>query len=147
MMYAAPFVMSTRELWLGLYFAFFIGFVLGGFTVAVWHSRGTIGDPRALTAINDTQTKLFKLSEFCGVGISGGSEFAAKAIDELRGKLTDEQYADEILTKTRSVMRELFDDWFEKFNPQARPALSLTLVGYAKNNHVMTPRTLTFPRR
>lgn len=37
--HAAPFVMSTRELWLGLYFAFVIGFVLGGFAVAAWHSR------------------------------------------------------------------------------------------------------------
>jgi 20S proteasome alpha/beta subunit len=106
-------------------------------------SRGTIGDPRGLTAINDDQTKLYQLTQYCGLGVSGSSEFAAKAVDEL-GKVIREcsdKYAEEILTRTRDLIKNLYDDWFQKFAPQARPALSLTLVGYAKIQEQMMPRT------
>jgi 20S proteasome alpha/beta subunit len=48
-------------------------------------SRGTIGDPRGLTAINDTQTKLFQLGQ-CGVVIAGASEVALIILDEFGKK-------------------------------------------------------------
>jgi len=38
-------------------------------------SRGTIGDPRGLTAVNDTQQKIFQLGA-CGLAISGAAELA-----------------------------------------------------------------------
>ena len=44
-------------------------------------SRGTIGDPRALTAINDTHKKIFQLSEFCGIATSGSAELNNRFID------------------------------------------------------------------
>lgn len=47
-------------------------------------SRGTVGDPRGLTAINDTQTKLFKLSDWCGIGMSGAAELATTLIESER---------------------------------------------------------------
>ena len=45
-------------------------------------SRGTIGDPRALTAVNDTQQKIFQFGA-CALAISGASELTLALIDEL----------------------------------------------------------------
>jgi len=104
------------------------GLVLAG------DSRGTIGDPRGLTAINDNQTKLFKLSSYCGIGVSGSSELAAKIIDELKVQLTKKnaEYADDILNSTRNLIRTRYDDWFSKFEVDKRPGLGLILVGLHK---------------
>jgi 20S proteasome alpha/beta subunit len=44
-------------------------------------SRGTIGDPRGLTAINDTQQKLFQLGTR-GLVMAGASEMALAILDE-----------------------------------------------------------------
>ncbi|MHC4404802.1 MAG: hypothetical protein ACYTG0_34570 [Planctomycetota bacterium] len=106
-------------------------------------SRGTIGDPRTLTAINDDQIKLFQLSKFCGAGISGASEFAAKVIDALKQQRRDSktQYADEIAEETRQLVRRLYDDWFEKFKVDERPSMTFTVVGFQKDGTSMTPRT------
>ncbi|MBI2304445.1 MAG: hypothetical protein HYU86_06820 [Chloroflexi bacterium] len=52
-------------------------------------SRGTIGDPRGLTAINDNQHKLFSLGR-CGLGLAGASEMGATLLDELRKKGVDQ---------------------------------------------------------
>jgi 20S proteasome alpha/beta subunit len=46
-------------------------------------SRGTIGDPRGLTAINNSQIKIFPLGS-SGLGIAGASEMAAVLLDEFR---------------------------------------------------------------
>jgi 20S proteasome alpha/beta subunit len=70
-------------------------------------SRGTVGDPRGLTAINDDQTKLFELSTYCGVGLSGASELAAKVIDDLKVSLAASgslEYADDILGQARRLV-------------------------------------------
>lgn len=106
-------------------------------------SRGTIGDPRGLTAINDSQVKLFELSKFCGIGISGASEFAAKVIDDLHQQLSDNKkvYADDIMDDTRLLVRRLYDDWFEKMPLEKRPAMTLTVVGYHKEGSEKKPRT------
>ena len=45
-------------------------------------SRGTIGDPRGLTAVNDTQQKLFKFGN-CGLVMAGASEMGQAVIDEV----------------------------------------------------------------
>lgn len=99
-------------------------------------SRGTIGDPRQLTAINDDQAKLFKLSDYCGIGVTGSSEVGAKLMDELKSILEPKkvEYADNILSETRAVVRERYDDWFSKFEVGKRPNLLLTLVGYHKTD-------------
>ena len=46
-------------------------------------SRGTIGDPRGVTAINDSQEKLFELGK-CGLALSGASEMGSALLDEYR---------------------------------------------------------------
>lgn len=106
-------------------------------------SRGTIGDPRGLTAINDDQNKLFRLSDHCGVGLSGASELGAKVFDELQANIVNAgaQYADDILDASRNLLRKNYDDWFDKFDVDKRPSLMLALAGYEQNNGQLIPRT------
>jgi len=107
-------------------------------------SRGTIGDPRGLTAINDDQTKLFKLSKYCGIGITGSSELAAKIVDELKVALTQDnkEFTDDILKETRQLVRSRYDDWFAKFDVKERPGIVLTIVGFHKTqDDQFIPRT------
>jgi len=106
-------------------------------------SRGTIGDPRGLTAINDNQLKLFRLSKFCGIGVSGASEVAAKVIDDFGRKRQHSKtiYADEITEETRQFVRQCYDDWFAKLKLEERPSLTFTIVGYQKEGRGMLPRT------
>lgn len=114
------------------------GMVLAG------DSRGTIGDPRGLTAINDTQIKLFQLSPYCGIGTSGASELAAKIIDEFKVILSKKklEYADDILNELRSCVKSRYDDWFAKFQPKDRPGLGFTLIGFHKDGTgKLLPRT------
>lgn len=106
-------------------------------------SRGTIGDPRGLTAVNDSYTKILKLSDYCGIAIAGASELAAKVVDELEVVLGRKKlrFADEILDETRKLVRMCYDDWFAKFALQDRPSLGFTLVGYQMVMDDYIPRT------
>lgn len=107
-------------------------------------SRGTIGDPRGLTAINDSYTKLFKLSDHCGITVAGASELAAKLVDELRTTLTQgkQVWADAILVETRKLMRARYDDWFSKFKLDDRPNVNVIITGFHKDKqNSIIPRT------
>ncbi|MDW8005073.1 MAG: hypothetical protein RMI04_09710, partial [Thermofilaceae archaeon] len=55
-------------------------------------SRGTIGDPRGLTAVTDSMIKIFKLSEYVGTLAYGQAELAAQLIEEVRKEITEEKY-------------------------------------------------------
>lgn len=114
------------------------GIVLAG------DSRGTVGDPRGLTAIRDTETKLFQLSNFAAMGISGSSELAASVFDILKPQVEQEklEHIDEIMNKTRTVVKQRYDDWFEKFALDKRPALFVSLCGYERGkNTEFKPKT------
>ena len=41
-------------------------------------TRGTVGDPRALTAIDDNYQKIFPLGQ-CGIGFTGAAEMAIRS--------------------------------------------------------------------
>lgn len=104
-------------------------------------SRGTIGDPRGLTAINDVQRKLFKLSDFCGIATSGSSELAARIIDKLTTRLketkVDPKDVDAICEASVKLIKEEYTSWF---GPRPwvtaqpvidqRPAIIFILAGY-----------------
>ena len=107
-------------------------------------SRGTIGDPRGLTAINDSHIKLFRLSDNCGIAVSGAAEISNKFIDEFKKVLEEkglkdvDPIADEIFTWGRAK----FQEWFgsRPFISQAqqqivdqRPALVYIMAGYNKD--------------
>ena len=114
------------------------GIVLAG------DSRGTVGDPRGLTAIRDTETKLFQLSNFAAMGISGSSELAAAVFDVLKPQLELKRldHIDGIMTKAREVVKQKYDEWFDKFALDKRPALLLTLCGYERGQDAgLVPKT------
>jgi 20S proteasome alpha/beta subunit len=93
-------------------------------------SRGTIGDPRGLTAINDTQTKLFRLGT-CGLALAGASEMGAVLLDEMR-KLGVDRIADvdAAVSQVFTISSTLFSQWFRETPPPQRPGVLFTLAGY-----------------
>jgi 20S proteasome alpha/beta subunit len=111
-------------------------------SVLAGDSRGTIGDPRGLTAINDSHTKIFQLTKKAGVGISGASEIALKLVDELRTEFhqNNADEIDKIVSKSREIIRKRYDDWFAKFELEKRPALMLIFAGLHKG--VASPATV-----
>ncbi|MCJ7634635.1 hypothetical protein MUP77_19865 [Candidatus Bathyarchaeota archaeon] len=93
-------------------------------------SRGTIGDPRGLTAINDNQVKLFQLGR-CGLGIAGASEMGAALLDELlRSDCRDVATVDNASKKVVQQCADYFARWFRDIQPAQRPGVLLTLAGY-----------------
>ncbi len=112
-------------------------------------SRGTFGDPRAVTAQNDTIKKVY-LVRNVGILTAGGQqgnmiiEQVAKDAESqnLKGVTT-------IMTKIREVSRKMFNEWFQTFpffpNPDqnpafTRPSLQLTIAGYDIENAKSVPR-------
>lgn len=106
-------------------------------------SRGTIGDPRGLTAVNDLQDKLFKLSDRCGICISGAAELAAKFIDELKADLqaSPASCVDVLASRIRNKIRTNYNDWFAQFDVNKRPNVNLIVAGYNDANY---PRIYLF---
>jgi len=64
-------------------------------------SRGTIGDPRGLTAIRDTHEKLIIAGNNTVIGFVGAYEFASKILDELKTDLKNDgsDTCDEVMNK------------------------------------------------
>ena len=102
-------------------------------------SRGTIGDPRALTAINDLQQKLFKLSSQCGITISGSSELATFLIGKLQDTMAQKKLTqvDDVVKEAIEVIKSNHFKWFGKrpwAGPQPildqRPGLIFIIAGY-----------------
>jgi 20S proteasome alpha/beta subunit len=93
-------------------------------------SRGTVGDPRGLTAINDSYEKLFQVGS-CGLGAAGASEIGAALLDELRqkniGNITNINSA---IQQVVHESAECFARWFREIPPAQRPGVLLTLAGY-----------------
>lgn len=93
-------------------------------------SRGTIGDPRGLTAINDTQIKIFQIGK-CGMGIAGASEMGTVLLDELRKLGIDTiSSIDQAVQTITENCANLFAQWFRDIPPNQRPVVLLTLGGY-----------------
>ena len=104
-------------------------------------SRGTLGDPRGITAQNDTIKKQFKIDRHIVVQTSGANETGAIFIDEIqrwRESCKTEPTVTETMLKLREILKAKYDDWYSKIpafpvkdQPQ-RPALNLTVSGYEK---------------
>ena len=93
-------------------------------------SRGTIGDPRELTAINDNQIKLYPIG-LCGLGIAGASELGASLLDEYRKKGYHQPApVDKVMNDISHKSQECFNNWFGSISPEKRPGVFLTLAGY-----------------
>jgi 20S proteasome alpha/beta subunit len=103
-------------------------------------SRGTIGDPRGLTAVNDTQNKLYQFGR-CGLAIAGASELATSLLDELgkRG-LMNPQNVDEAVAIFGQAA-DIMNGWFRTIPPEQRAGVILLLAGYR-----ITPDNQPVPR-
>lgn len=95
-------------------------------------SRGTTGDPRGLTAVNDTYKKIHGLSKYCGIGIAGASELGDALLDGVADAIEEQEieYIDNVLQFTRNQFRAKFQDWFTNIPLQDRPAVLFILCGY-----------------
>jgi 20S proteasome alpha/beta subunit len=105
------------------------GLVLAGDT------RGTVGDPRGLTAIRDAHRKIFPLGSHCAVGAVGSAELASSLLDRMNERLaaTGHTYIDDVLAFVRSEFRKAFNDWFQQFPVDKRPPVIFSVVGYRKD--------------
>jgi len=108
-------------------------------------SRGTIGDPRGLTAINDTQEKLFKLTARCGICLFGSGEIGVELVRRIQAQITHKPQGDasvdEIEELVRGIARKQYKDWFSLLDAQQRPVLGLVLAGIKRDNK---PRSILF---
>ena len=96
-------------------------------------SRGTIGDPRGLTAINDTYQKIFPLG-CCGLGIAGTSEMGNVLLDELqKGAIQQISNIDDGVRQVGQHSAQYFSQWFGNIPPEKWPGVLLTLAGYRFN--------------
>ncbi|HEB12496.1 MAG TPA: hypothetical protein ENI11_02340 [Actinobacteria bacterium] len=97
-------------------------------------SRSTINDQGTLKAKNDGQTKIFRLSQYCAVGISGISEIAAQLLDEMQKRITVESI-DDVMQESRDLIRRRYNKWFKAFPlVEKRPVVSFTIIGLNKTN-------------
>lgn len=97
-------------------------------------SRGTIGNPAGLTAINDTQTKLFQLSKFVGIVTYGQAELAAQLITEVKSRLEEaDAYFTPVFHKTRETVREKYQEWLKNVALEHRPIVGFIVAGFEEN--------------
>ena len=109
-------------------------------------SRGTVGDPRGLTAVNDTQQKLFKFGN-CGLAMAGASEVALAIIDELskRGKLGPHEPPDiDTGVKAFGEAALFCDEWYKGIPPEQRPGTLFILAGYRSGQNGEQPKPLVY---
>jgi hypothetical protein len=105
-------------------------------------SRGTFGDPRGVTAQNDSQKKLYLANERVGVMIAGVGELGANVMS---GFLATPSITDmgvtALTTALYASVRQKYSDWFRAFsiqpNPRGhpvRPDLNFVISGYEETN-------------
>jgi 20S proteasome alpha/beta subunit len=106
-------------------------------------SRGMMGDPRGLTAINDNQNKLYQLGR-CGFGLAGASELGAALLDEYRKKDIDKlTNVDEVMNRISSESADLFNKWFGNIPHDKRPGVFITLAGF-RNQESKKPEPMIY---
>jgi 20S proteasome alpha/beta subunit len=88
-------------------------------------SRGTFGDPRGVTAQNDSMQKAHILSSHVAVLAAGSGELGAMVIDKVRGKVTQDgtDWATPVTNVLRDVVREQYNGWFPSVPAMQAPAL------------------------
>ena len=114
-------------------------------------SRGTFGDPRGLTAQNDSQQKAHVLSPHVAVLAAGSGEIGAMVIDTVRREAAARNLdgATNVLELLRQTARTSYQDWFPSVPAMqplplvqagqvaSRPDLAFILGGYDSDG---TPR-------
>ncbi len=89
-------------------------------------SRGTFGDPRAVTAQNDSQQKVHILAPHVAVLTAGSGEVGSMVIDLVRRQVAEKKIdgATPVLNVLRDTVRARYNEWF----PSVPPIQSLQLL-------------------
>lgn len=113
-------------------------------------SRGTIGDPRGLTAQNDNIKKQYKITDKAVLQMSGLNETGTLVIEEIENWCRSQQTQPNvtaIMNQLRSILRARYNDWFSSIPPfqtipnqPQRPTLVVSLGGYENINGIVTER-------
>lgn len=103
-------------------------------------SRGTFGDPRGVTAQNDTMQKLYKLSDYAGILICGAGELSVSLIDAIKKQIQDKKLVGvtPIAEEFRKIAKDKYSEWFGNFTIQPvqgsdkpqRPDVAVIIAGY-----------------
>lgn len=101
-------------------------------------SRGTFGDPRGITAQNDSQKKLYLPSNRTAILTAGSGELGAVLIAEVLPQIKTQDGVTTVMNKVREAARARYGDWFARFAVQplpnlaqpVRPDLALLIAGY-----------------
>ena len=107
-------------------------------------SRATYGDPRGLTAVNDTVQKIYRLTPRTAIALVGQAETGASLIQHITASLTAQPGAnvDMVAESIRTIGNQYFGQWFGP--PQfmmgpagpvstPRPDIWFFLIGYTAN--------------
>lgn len=118
-------------------------------------SRGTIGDPRGLTAQNDTIKKQYKITDKAVLQMSGANETGTLVIEEIENWCKSQQTQPNVTTimnQLRFILRNRYNDWFSSIPPfqmnpnqPQRPSLVVSLGGYEDINGISTERIYAMP--
>lgn len=108
--------------------------------VAAADSRGTFGDPRGVTAQNDSQQKVHLVSAHAVVMIAGSGELGTQLIHAItaQAKAQNIDGASNVLELVRATARTSYAQWFPHLAPAvppgvpaiARPDLAFMVAGY-----------------
>lgn len=108
--------------------------------VAACDSRGTFGDPRGVTAQNDSQQKGHLVADHVAVMIAGAGELGTQLIAEITKSAREASLdgATQIMELVRKTARTRYAEWFPHLPPAvipgmpslARPDLAYLIVGY-----------------
>ena len=103
-------------------------------------SRGTLGDPRGLTAQNDTITKMYVVGKQTVLQMSGANEIGSKIIDEILQTDNPQTLSSttEVMDRARNLLKNRYNEWFtnmpiipiENSGIPARPNLNFTIAGF-----------------
>lgn len=120
-------------------------------------SRGTFGDPRGVTAQNDNQKKVYRLSKYVGCAVAGSGEIGARLVDELIETIRQRNVegTNQVVGIVHEAVKKRYDEWFAKFNIQpvpgaqqpVRPDLVLILGGYDYEEQLSGKQPFPMTRR
>jgi 20S proteasome alpha/beta subunit len=114
-------------------------------------SRATFGDPRGMTAVNDTVQKIYRISPRTAVALVGQAETGASLIQHITVGLAAQPGAsvDVVAESIRTIGNQYFGQWFGPPQflmgpmgpaPTPRPDVWFLLIGYTAANE---PRILS----
>lgn len=120
--------------------------------VAATDSRGTFGDPRTLTAQNDTQKKLYVLTKYSVILLAGVGELGSNVMAQVAASISKIEGVTPVTEHVRALVRRRYAEWFPSFaitaipgvSAAVRPDLTLLVSGYEVDAHGQATNQRTY---